>query len=224
MEWVAYPFSNGSSPPRNEMGSPALQADSLPSDPPGKPMKTGVGRLSLLQGIFWHRKWNGSPALQVDSLPAEPQGKPKNNGVGSLSRIQQIFPTKELTGVSCTTHGFFYQLSYQGTPKYTCELYKKVVNDLDNRDVLGTHLEPDNCTHLTGWESDKTEQLHFHFHFHALEKEMATHSSVLAWRILGTGEPGGLPSMGSHRVGHDWSNLAAAAAEHIMWNAGLDEA
>ena len=52
----------------------------------------------------------------------------------------------------------------------------------------------------------------FTFHFHALEKEMATHSSVLAWRIPGTVEPGGLPSMGSHRVGHDWSDLAAAAA------------
>ena len=49
----------------------------------------------------------------------------------------------------------------------------------------------------------------FTFHFHALEKEMATHSSVLAWRIPGMGEPGGLPSMGSHRVGHDWSDLAA---------------
>ena len=43
----------------------------------------------------------------------------------------------------------------------------------------------------------------FTFHFNALEKEMATHSSGLAWRIPGTGEPGGLPSMGSHRVGHD---------------------
>ena len=43
----------------------------------------------------------------------------------------------------------------------------------------------------------------FTFHFHALEKEMATHSSVLAWRIPGTGEPGGLRSLGSHRVGHD---------------------
>ena len=43
----------------------------------------------------------------------------------------------------------------------------------------------------------------FTFHFHALEKEMAPHSSVLAWRIPGTAEPGGLPSMGSHRVGHD---------------------
>ena len=52
----------------------------------------------------------------------------------------------------------------------------------------------------------------FTFHFHALEKEMATHSSVLAWRIPGPAEPGRLPSMGLHRVGHDWSNLAAAAA------------
>jgi len=52
-------------------------------------------------------------------------------------------------------------------------------------------------------ESDTTEPLHFHFPFHALEKEMATHSSVLAWRIPGTGEPGWPPSMGSHRVGHD---------------------
>ena len=52
----------------------------------------------------------------------------------------------------------------------------------------------------------------FTFHFHTLEKEMATHSSVLAWRIPGSEEPGGLPSMGSHRVGHDWRDLAAAAA------------
>ena len=54
------------------------------------------------------------------------------------------------------------------------------------------------------WLSDFT----FTFHFHALEKEMATHSSVLAWRIPGMAEPGGLPSTGSHRVGHDWSDLA----------------
>ena len=53
----------------------------------------------------------------------------------------------------------------------------------------------------------------FTFHFHALEKEMATHSSVLAWRIPGTREPGGLPSMGSHRVVHNWSDLAAVLAE-----------
>jgi len=58
----------------------------------------------------------------------------------------------------------------------------------------------------------------FTSHIHALEKEMAIHSSVLAWRIPGTGEPGGLPSMGSHRVGHDWSDLAAAAAlNKYLW-------
>ena len=55
------------------------------------------------------------------------------------------------------------------------------------------------------WLSDFT----FTFHFHALEKEMATHSSVLAWRIPGTGHPGGLPSVESHRIGHDWSDSAA---------------
>ena len=49
------------------------------------------------------------------------------------------------------------------------------------------------------------------FHFHALEKKMATHSSVLAWRIPGTGKPGELSSMGSQRVGHDWRDAAAAA-------------
>ena len=53
----------------------------------------------------------------------------------------------------------------------------------------------------------------FTFHFQALEKEMATHSSVLAWRIPETGETGRLPSMGSHRVGHDWHDLAAAAQD-----------
>ena len=52
----------------------------------------------------------------------------------------------------------------------------------------------------------------FTFHFHALEREMATHSSVLAWRIPGAADPGGLPFMGSHRVGHDWHDLAVAAA------------
>ena len=62
-------------------------------------------------------------------------------------------------------------------------------------------------------ELDTTERLHFH----ALGKEMAAHFRVLAWRIPGTGEPGGLPSVGSHKVGHDWSNLAAAAAEDHLF-------
>ena len=57
----------------------------------------------------------------------------------------------------------------------------------------------------------------FTFHFLALEKEMATHSRVLAWRIPGTAEPGGLPSMASHRVEHDRSDLAAAAWQHLAF-------
>ena len=61
--------------------------------------------------------------------------------------------------------------------------------------------EPGGLQSMGSLESDATERLHFHFH--ALEKEMATHSSVLPWRIPGKGEPGGLPSMGSHRVRHD---------------------
>ena len=68
------------------------------------------------------------------------------------------------------------------------------------------------CSPWGGKSRTRLSDFTFTFHFHALEKEMATHSSVLAWRIPGKGEPGGLPSMGSHRVGHDWSDLAAAAA------------
>ena len=80
------------------------------------------------------------------------------------------------------------------------------------------------CSPWGHTESDMTERLHFPawrfpalgkgFHFPALEKEMATHSSVLAWRIPGTGEPGGLPSMGLHRVGHDWSDLPAVSEKY----------
>ena len=62
-----------------------------------------------------------------------------------------------------------------------------------------------------GWT--RLNDFTFTFHFHALGKEMATHSSVLAWRIPGTGEPGGLPYMGSHRVRHDLSDLAALVGD-----------
>ena len=71
------------------------------------------------------------------------------------------------------------------------------------------------AVHGVAGSRTQLSDLTFTFHFHALEKEMATHSSVLAWRTPGMGEPGGLPSMGSHRVGHDWSNLAAAAALYL---------
>ena len=67
------------------------------------------------------------------------------------------------------------------------------------------------CSPWGRWETGLSD-FTFTFHFYALGKEMATHLSVLAWRIPGTGEPGRLPSMGSHRVRHDWCDLAAAAA------------
>ena len=94
--------------------------------------------------------------------------------------------------LSCTTH-VFRRRQWQATPVL---LPRK---SHGWRSLVG-------CIPWGRYESVATEQLHFH----AMEKEMATHSSVLAWRIPGTAEPGGLPSMGSHRVGHDWSDLAAA--------------
>ena len=82
--------------------------------------------------------------------------------------------------------------------------------------LVGWHLAawwapPDGVAKSQTQLSDFT----FTFNFHAWEKEMATHSSVLAWRIPGTAEPSQLPFMGLHRVGHDWSDLEAAAALFI---------
>ena len=70
------------------------------------------------------------------------------------------------------------------------------------------------CSPWGHWSRTRLSDFTFTFHFHTLEKEMATHSGVLAWRIPETGKPSGLPSMGSHRVRHDWSDLAAAAADY----------
>ena len=71
------------------------------------------------------------------------------------------------------------------------------------------------CSPWGRWGLDTTEWLHFHFH--ALEKEMATHSSVLAWRIPGKGEPGGLPSLGLHRVGRLMKRLSSKDIWHISY-------
>ena len=77
------------------------------------------------------------------------------------------------------------------------------------------------CSSWVAKSRTRLSDFTFTFHYHALEKEMATHSSVLAWRIPGTGEPCGLLSMGSHRVRHDWSNLAAAAADATWLQQGI---
>ena len=67
--------------------------------------------------------------------------------------------------------------------------------------VRAVYCHPAYLTYMQSWT--QLSNFTFTFHFHTLEKEMATYSSVLAWRISGMGEPRGLPSMGSHRVGHD---------------------
>ena len=74
-EWVAFPFTGDLPSPGIKPRSPALQADTVPAEPPGKPKNTGVGSLSLLQQIFPTQESNQSPALPADSLPAEPAGK-----------------------------------------------------------------------------------------------------------------------------------------------------
>ena len=88
-------------------------------------LHTGVGSLSLLQGIFPTQGSPRSPTLQVDSLPAEPQGKPKNTGVGSLSLLQWIFLTQESNWGLLHCRQILYQLSYQAAETYILITYRR---------------------------------------------------------------------------------------------------
>ena len=93
--------------------------------------------------------------------------------------------------------------------------YREICTWLYSGEGSGTPLQY-SCLENPMLSRTRLSNLTFTSHFHALEKEMATHSSVLAWRIPGTGEPGGLLSMGSCRVRHDWNDLAAAAATGVQ--------
>ena len=144
----------------------------------------------------------------------------KNTGVGCYFLLQRIFLTQWsnpclLCLQDCRQ--ILYHLAIREVP-FILEANPKQVLSIVHR-MAGKA----SCSlsllfqTLSGWEVPSWYWVApawgtFTFHFHALEKEMATHSRVLAWRIPGTGEPGGLLSMGSHRVGHDWRDLAAAAA------------
>ena len=104
----------------------------------------------------------------------------------------------------CSSSSILVNGEGNGTPpQYSC-----LENPMDRGDWRA-------AVHGVGEGPTRLSDFTFTFHFYALEKEMVTHSSVLAWRIPGTGESGGLLSMGSHRVGHDWSDLAVAAA--YLW-------
>ena len=101
---------------------------------------------------------------------------------------------------SISSSFFFFDVLYQACIKHS----RKVIVYIYRNNMYNIYiLESMSRTRLSDFTST--------FHFHALEKEMATHSSVLAWRIPGTGESGGLPSLGSHRIRHDWSHLTTAA-------------
>ena len=116
LEWVAFPFSKGSSQPGIEPRSPTLQADSLPAEPQGKPKNTGVGSHPFSRGLPNQGIEPRFPTLQGDSLPGGPPGKPKNTGVGSPSLLQQIFPTQESKQGLLHYRRILYQLRYQGSP------------------------------------------------------------------------------------------------------------
>ena len=142
--------------------------------------------------VFWRRQWHATPVLLPRKIPwMEEPGRLQS--IGSL-------PVGRDWATSLSLFTFTpWRRKWQPTPVF----------------LPGESQGRGSLVGFCLWgrtESDTNERLPFHFHFHALEKEMATHSSVLAWRIPGMGESGGLPSMGSHRVGHDWSDLAAAAA------------
>ena len=147
-----------------------------------------MGRLYLLLWFYWRRQWQPTPVL----LPGKSHGRRSLVGCNSWGHEESDM-TERLhfhLSLSCTGEG-------NGSPlQGSC---------LENpRDGGAWRAAVHGVAKSQIWLSD----FPFTCHFHALEKEMAAHSSVLAWRIPGTGEPGGLPSLGSHRVGHDWSDLA----------------
>ena len=97
LEWVAFPFSRGSSQPRIKPRSPSLQANSLAAEPQWKPKNTGVGSLSLLQWIFLTQELNqGLLQIQADSLPTELSEKPSILSMLLLLKIRNLFCLKEI--------------------------------------------------------------------------------------------------------------------------------
>ena len=117
-EWEAFPFSRGSSQPRDWTQDSALQANSLPAEPQGKPKNTGVGSLSFLQRIFWtqesppgllhyRRIFTNWAIRESHRLYSSWTSPGKNTGLGSHYLLQGIFPTRDQTLVSHIAGGFF---------------------------------------------------------------------------------------------------------------------
>ena len=147
--------------------------------------------LSLFTFMHWRRKWQPTPVF----LPGESQGW--GSLVGCFSGVAQS--RTRLKWLSSSSRDSYREGN--GTPLQYSWLENPMGRGAWWAAAHGVAKSPMQLSNFT-----------FTFHFPALEKDMATHSSVLAWRIPGMGETGGLPSMGSHRVRHNWSDLAAAAA------------
>ena len=176
------------------------------------PKNTGVGSLSLLQQIFTTQKlnWGLLHCRRFFTNWAIREAQTFYKTMNSDIWIRSTDVTKFTGSCYVCSKATLWIINHSFEGLYVVPRRRQwqptpvllPVKSHGRRSLVG-------CSPWGREESDTTERLHFHFP--ALEKEMATHSSVLAWRIPGTGEPGGLPSLGSHRVGHDWSDLAVAA-------------
>ena len=141
-------------------------------------------------GYKWTNLWNGNWIPDLENKFRPTKGKVEAGG--------NINVQVEIKTYTVTYHVsiYIYTGKGNGTPlQFSC-----LENPMDRGAWwAAVHGVAKNRTRLSNFT--------FTFHFHALQKEMSIHSSVFAWRIPGMVEPGGLPSMGSHRVGHGWSNL-----------------
>ena len=139
--------------------------------------------------IPWNRKWQHTQLF----LPGKSHGQRACRAtVHGVPKSQTRLSDRAYTHRSSQQYSAYFVGESNGTPlQHSC-----LENPMDRGAwQAAVHGVTNNRTRLSNFT--------FTFHFHALEKKMATHSSVLAWRIPGMGQPGGLPSMGSHRVGHD---------------------
>ena len=145
-----------------------------------------------------------TPAVYSNSYPLIESVMPSNHLIlwCPLLLLPSIFPSIRTFLMSQCGEG-------NGTPlQYSC---------LENPMDRGAWWA---AVHVVAQSWTRLSDFLFTCHFHALEKAMATHSSVFAWRIPGMAEPGGLPSMVSHRVGHNWSDLAVAAMSQFFASGG----
>ena len=144
------------------------------------------------------------PKISRNTIQIYPINKSQTESLGEKQKINIQDSPKAIVSYFLKIHAFKWSIlplfpKFNGTPlRYSC---------LKNPMGGGAWWA---AVHGVAGGQTRLSDFTFTFHFHALEKEMATYPSILAWRIPGTGEPGGLPSMGSHRVGHDWSDIARA--------------